>query len=49
MCLSLDGAPGAAAPRSMPAGLGVLHFQLSGAARHEHVSGAQRWTWTRHG
>lgn len=49
ICLGLDGAEGVAAPApgAMPAGLGVLQFHLSGAARHEHVSGAQRWTWTR--
>jgi hypothetical protein len=47
--LALDPAAqgGAAAPDTLPAGLSVLQFQLSGAARHEHVSGAQRWTWTR--
>ncbi|MES2320114.1 MAG: beta-ketoacyl synthase chain length factor [Pseudomonadota bacterium] len=43
--------PAGANPQSqhgaMPAGLGVLRFQLSGAARHEHVSGGQRWSWTR--
>jgi hypothetical protein len=38
----------APAPDAMPAGLQVLQFHLSGAARHERVCGAQRWTWTRH-
>ncbi|MEJ7805053.1 MAG: beta-ketoacyl synthase chain length factor [Telluria sp.] len=49
LALRLDGARGqsAPAPTSMPGALGVLRFQLSGAARHEHVSGAQHWTWTR--
>ena len=54
ICLTLDPSPvaahGPATARqaaAMPAGLEVLRFQLSGAARHEHVSGAQRWTWTR--
>lgn len=47
--LALDAAPPApaASAAGMPAGLGVLQFQLSGAARHEHLTGAQRWTWTR--
>lgn len=36
--------PGADA---MPAALEVLRFQLSGAARHAHNAGAQRWTWSR--
>ena len=50
LALRLDAAPaqGEPAQDGMPAALGVLRFQLSGAARHEHVSGAQRWTWTRH-
>jgi hypothetical protein len=47
LTLAPAGSDAAPAP-VMPAGLGVLQFQLSGAARHEHVSGAQRWTWTRH-
>jgi hypothetical protein len=40
-------APGAAPLAALPAGLGVLQFHLSGAARHDHVSGARRWRWTR--
>lgn len=53
LCLTLDpaAAPAAAAVSdggAMPAGLQVLRFHLSGAARHESVAGAQRWTWTRH-
>lgn len=48
ICLGLEAASSAApAPDAMPPGLGVLRFQLSGAARHAHVTGAQRWTWTR--
>jgi hypothetical protein len=50
ICLALEPAQGAAPAvqdASLPAGLAVLKFQLSGAARHEHVSGAQRWSWTR--
>jgi hypothetical protein len=48
ICLGLEHASDAApALDAMPPGLGVLRFQLSGAARHEHVTGAQRWTWTR--
>ena len=49
ICLALDLAPPTAAPArdAMPAGLQVLRFQLGGAARHEHICGAQRWSWTR--
>ena len=49
ICLVLDSAPAAAAAASaaMPDGLAILRFQLGGAARHERISGAQRWTWTR--
>ncbi len=50
ICLALEpaqaGAP-AADHAAMPAGLAVLRFHLSGAASHEHVSGPQRWIWTR--
>lgn len=46
--LSLTAADGAApAAATGPAALDVLRFQRSGAARFEHVSGAQRWTWAR--
>ncbi|MFL6656476.1 MAG: beta-ketoacyl synthase chain length factor [Massilia sp.] len=34
--------------RGMPGGLEVLRFQLSGAASHTRVTGAQQWRWTRH-
>jgi len=39
--------PAPAPDEARPAGLDVLRFQRSGAARFEHVSGAQRWTWSR--
>lgn len=52
LCLDVAPEPAAVAPAepapAMPGALGVLRFQLSGAARHQRVSGAQRWTWTRH-
>lgn len=48
LSLSPATAPAQAAPDAMPAALDVLRFQLSGAARHERTTGAQRWTWTRH-
>ncbi|MES2018958.1 MAG: beta-ketoacyl synthase chain length factor [Pseudomonadota bacterium] len=49
IALQLDAAPQAAAPapQALPGGLDVLRFTLSGAARHERITGAQRWTWTR--
>lgn len=53
MSLALDPAPTRPAAEdasdagATPAALAVLRFQLSGAARHEYISGRQRWTWTR--
>ncbi len=47
LSLRLDAAEPPAAPPSMPAALDLLRFHLSGEARHERVSGARRWTWTR--
>ena len=32
---------------TMPSALDVLRFHLSGDMRHERVSGAHRWSWTR--
>lgn len=43
-----SGAQPAAAPGARPAGLDLLQFQRSGARRFEHVTGAQRWIWSRH-
>jgi hypothetical protein len=50
LCLSLEPAEAGsvpADPHAMPAGLDLLRFQLSGAARHARTTGAQRWSWTR--
>jgi hypothetical protein len=48
LALSAAGEVADAPARAMPAGLDVLRFHLRGATRHEHLNGAQRWTWTRH-
>ncbi|SHG68126.1 beta-ketoacyl synthase chain length factor [Massilia sp. CF038] len=48
--LSLEAAlpaQAAAAPGVRPPGLDVLLFQRSGARLFEHVTGAQRWRWSR--
>ncbi len=47
--LSLSMGPGTEAGAAhLPAGLEILQFYLSGAARLERATGAQRWTWSRH-
>ncbi len=47
--LSLELAPAPSAPdaKAAPPALDVLRFQLSGAPRHESVTGKQGWTWAR--
>ncbi|HEY0062573.1 MAG TPA: beta-ketoacyl synthase chain length factor [Telluria sp.] len=48
LALAPAAAPVVAAPPGLrPPGLDVLHFQRSGAASYEHVTGAQRWRWSR--
>ncbi len=45
--LGLAAAPPEAQAGSVPGGLEILRFQLSGAARLQRRTGAQQWTWTR--
>ena len=45
--LSLQFEPASGESSSLPSALDLLRFQLSKETRHERVSGAHRWTWTR--
>lgn len=42
-------APGPSAATTLPEGLEVLRFMLSGAARYEAADAQQGWRWSRHG